>query len=52
MMPMMGAGHGQGDKRGKVKTVTTAVEQDQNRRALLGEVPPSVPGVIGAWVRD
>ncbi|MCQ9333098.1 hypothetical protein NQ042_03105 [Corynebacterium phoceense] len=52
MVPMMGAGHGQGDKRGKVKTVTTAVEQDQNRRALLGEVPPSVPGVIGAWVRD
>lgn len=55
MMPMMGApmagaagGH---DKPTKVKTVTSAVEEDGNIAALLGDRGPVVPGVIGAWAR-
>lgn len=55
MMPMMGApmagaAGGQG-KPAKVKTVTSAVEEDSNIAALLGERGPVVPGVIGAWAR-
>ncbi|MBX8995297.1 hypothetical protein HCH15_03735 [Corynebacterium testudinoris] len=55
MMPMMGApmagGAQQGKASGKVRTVTSAVEEDENLAALLGERAPVVPGVIGAWVR-
>lgn len=53
MMPMMGAPMGaqQQQKSAKVKTVTSAVEEDANVSALLGERQPVVPGVIGAWAR-
>ncbi|WP_290216941.1 hypothetical protein [Corynebacterium atrinae] len=55
MMPMMGApmagGAQQSKASGKVRTVTSAVEEDENLAALLGERAPVVPGVIGAWVR-
>lgn len=53
MMPMMGspmAGQGQ-SKSARVRTVTSAVEEDVNVAALLGERQPVVPGVIGAWAR-
>lgn len=39
-------------KRGKVHAVTSAVEREGNLKALLGEAPEVVPGVIGAWVRQ
>lgn len=46
------AGDGQSAKaKGKVKSVTSAVEEDANTAALLGEREGVVPGVIGAWVR-
>lgn len=45
------AGTGNG-KRGKVQAVTSAVEREGNLKALLGEAPEVVPGVIGAWVRQ
>lgn len=54
-MPMGGmpfAGQQQDNKRGKVKTVTSQVEEEGNMSALLGDLPPVVPGPIGAWVRD
>ena len=58
MMPMMpmaggGAGAGAGNQKntGKVKSVTSAVEEDSNIAALLGDRGPVVPGVIGDWVR-
>ncbi len=51
MMPMGGAGGAQPKNTGKVKTVTSAVEQDANLAALLGDRGPVVPGVIGDWVR-
>ena len=53
MMPMAGAGGaGVGQKNmGKVKSVTSAVEEDRNIAALLGDRGPVVPGVIGDWVR-
>lgn len=35
-----------------VKTVVNRVERSRNKRDLLGEPKPVVPGVIGAWVRD
>lgn len=45
-------GDGQSSKtKGKVKSVTSAVEEDSNTAALLGEREGVVPGVIGAWVR-
>ncbi|WP_448854765.1 hypothetical protein [Corynebacterium frankenforstense] len=52
--PMMGAnGAGQSGGRSRsVKAVTTAVELDENRRKLLGEPTPTVPGVIGDWARE
>ncbi len=51
---MYGAGQrGSGKrKRGKVQAVTSAVEREGNLKALLGEAPEVVPGVIGAWVRQ
>ncbi|QPK79055.1 hypothetical protein G7Y31_11255 [Corynebacterium lizhenjunii] len=53
MMPVMGAGGAGGsNNRGRVKAVTTKIEQDANKRALIGDLPPAIPGVIGAWVRD
>lgn len=54
MMPMAGmpmAAQQQENKRGKVKTVTSAVEEEGNIAALLGDLPPVVPGPIGAWAR-
>lgn len=46
------AGEGQSAKtKGRVKSVTSAVEEDANTAALLGEREGVVPGVIGAWVR-
>ena len=53
MMPMGGAGGAGGGQKntGKVKTVTSAVEEDRNLAALLGDRGPVVPGVIGDWVR-
>ena len=51
MMPMSGAGGAPQRNTGKVKTVTSAVEQDANIAALLGNRGPVVPGVIGDWVR-
>ncbi|AFB72880.2 Hypothetical protein CpMEX30_1592 [Corynebacterium pseudotuberculosis] len=54
MMPMMTTppGASQGDKRGKVKSVTSSVEVDKNIAALIGERSAVVPGVIGSWVRQ
>ncbi|WP_157105776.1 hypothetical protein [Corynebacterium phocae] len=40
------------NKRGQIHAVTTKIEAEPNRRALLGKLPPAVPGVIGAWVRE
>lgn len=51
MMPMAGAGAGGATSTGKVKSVTSAVEEDRNIAALLGDRGPVVPGVIGDWVR-
>ena len=53
---MYGAGHrgagAKSGKRGKVQAVTSAVEREGNLKALLGEAPEVVPGVIGDWVRQ
>ncbi|MBC3185109.1 hypothetical protein H7347_00685 [Corynebacterium sp. zg-331] len=52
MGPMPGAaGGGQAGRGKKIKTVTSAVEENENVRALLGDRPPVVPGVIGHWAR-
>ena len=48
---MGGAGRG-GDGEKRIKSVTTQVERDPNRRDLLGESPAVVPGVIGDWARE
>lgn len=54
MMPMMATptGVSQGNKRGKIKSVTSPVEADKNIAALIGERDAVVPGVIGSWVRQ
>lgn len=39
-------------KKGKIQALTSAVEREGNLKALLGEAPEVVPGVIGAWVRE
>ncbi|WPF65558.1 MULTISPECIES: hypothetical protein [unclassified Corynebacterium] len=54
MGPMAGAAHGgggQGSRSKKIKTITSSVEENENLRALLGERPAVVPGVIGHWAR-
>lgn len=52
MMPLMaGTGQGAGQDR-RIKSVTSKVERDPNRRDLLGEPPAALPGVIGAWARE
>jgi len=53
MMPMMGAPMAgqQPSKASKVRAVTSAVEEEGNVAAVLGERPAVVPGVIGAWAR-
>lgn len=38
-------------KKGKVHGVLQHMPQTPNARDLLGENPPTVPGVIGTWVR-
>ena len=50
--PMMGMRGGKDSERKRVKSVTTQVERDPNKRDLLGEPPAVVPGVIGDWVRE
>lgn len=52
-LAMLG-GHGNREQgnRGTIKTVTSQVEIDPDRKALLGKLPPAIPGVIGAWVRE
>ena len=50
--PAASAGRGGQQKRGRVQAVTSAVEREGNLKALLGEAPEVVPGVIGAWVRE
>lgn len=50
--PMMGMRGGKGSEKKRVKSVTTQVERDPNKRDLLGEPPAVVPGVIGDWVRE
>lgn len=54
MMPMMGAPMAgqQQSKASKVRAVTSAVEEEGNVAAILGERPAVVPGVIGAWARS
>lgn len=49
--PMMGM-RGKDSEKKRVKSVTTQVERDPNKRDLLGEPPAVVPGVIGDWVRE
>ncbi|AKK02713.1 hypothetical protein [Corynebacterium epidermidicanis] len=49
-MPMAGAP--QENKRSKVKSVTSPLEDEGNMKALLGDLPPVVPGAIGAWARS
>ena len=50
--PMMGMRGGKDSEKKRVKSVTTQVERDPNKRDLLGEPPSVVPGVIGDWVRE
>lgn len=50
--PMMGMRGGKESEKKRVKSVTTQVERDPNKRDLLGEPPAVVPGVIGDWVRE
>ena len=50
--PMMGMRGGKDSEKKRVKSVTTQVERDPNKRDLLGEPPAVVPGVIGDWVRE
>ncbi|WP_159077378.1 hypothetical protein [Corynebacterium yudongzhengii] len=57
MAPMMGGVPGarntnSPNNKGKIRTITSQVEREGNMRDLLGERPPVVPGVIGAWVRE
>ncbi|WP_147287129.1 hypothetical protein [Corynebacterium pilosum] len=53
---MMGAGRGGNQHGGTSNSVrgikTSAVEREGNLKALLGEGPEVIPGVIGAWVRE
>ncbi|WP_394282295.1 hypothetical protein [Corynebacterium sp.] len=53
---MMGAGRGGNQRGGTSNSVrgikTSAVEREGNLKALLGEGPEVIPGVIGAWVRE
>ena len=50
--PMMGMRGGKDSEKKRVKSVTTQVERNPNKRDLLGEPPAVVPGVIGDWVRE
>jgi len=52
MMPMMGGAAPGGENEKRIKSVTTQVERDPNKRDLLGESPAVLPGVIGEWARD
>ena len=52
MMPMMGGAARGGENEKQIKSVTTQVERDPNKRDLLGESPAVLPGVIGEWARD
>lgn len=35
-----------------IKTITSRIEADKNRRDLLGEPPAALPGPIGNWARE
>lgn len=52
-MGAAGANRGRGREKsgGKIGTVTSAVERDGNLRALLGDAPLLLPGIIGHNVR-
>ena len=52
MMPMMGGAARGGESEKRIKSVTTQVERDPNKRDLLGESPAVLPGVIGDWARE
>lgn len=39
-------------RHGSIRTVTSRIEQEPNVRALVGDLPKVVPGVIGAWARE
>ncbi|OFN75537.1 hypothetical protein HMPREF2537_11370 [Corynebacterium sp. HMSC074E01] len=52
MMPLMGGMARGSDGERRIKSVTTQVERDPNRRDLLGEAPAVLPGVIGDWARE
>ncbi|AKK06491.1 hypothetical protein CMUST_10880 [Corynebacterium mustelae] len=59
--PMIGAPIGgqnnnnnenQRKRKKPIRGITTSVERDVNLKALLGEQPKVIPGVIGNWVRE
>ena len=49
MIPEVSADHT--PRKGKVHGVLQHMQQTPNARDLLGDNPPTVPGVIGTWVR-
>ncbi|MDO5097168.1 MAG: hypothetical protein Q4D85_00310 [Corynebacterium sp.] len=59
--PMVGAPIGgqnnnnnenQRKRKKPIRGITASVERDANLKALLGEQPKVIPGVIGSWVRE
>ncbi|MDO5099650.1 MAG: hypothetical protein Q4D85_12995, partial [Corynebacterium sp.] len=59
--PMVGAPIGgqnnnnnenQRKRKKPIRGITASVERDTNLKALLGEQPKVIPGVIGSWVRE
>lgn len=45
-------GGGRTSPRSAVRSITSQAERDNDKRALLGERPQVVPGVIGDWARE
>lgn len=52
VLPMGMGGNGQNRKSRTVKAVASGLEQDANVEAIIGPVPPMVPGTIGNWARN
>lgn len=52
VLPMGMGGNGQNRKSRTVKAVVSGLEQDANVEAIIGPVPPMVPGTIGNWARN
>ncbi|AKK05753.1 hypothetical protein CMUST_07095 [Corynebacterium mustelae] len=58
--PMIGAPIGgqntnnenQRKRKKPIRGITTSVERDTNLKALLGDQPKVIPGVIGNWIRE